>query len=51
MNNGARHRNLAACVFAGLSLVSSPALAGPAEEIHAFEDCRYDAMIGGDANA
>ena len=51
MNNGAWHRNFAACVFAGLSLVSSPALAGPVEEIHAVEDRRYDAMIRGDADA
>ena len=51
MNNATWHRNFAAGVFAGLSLVSLLALAGPVEEIHEVEDRRYDAMIRGDADA
>ncbi len=51
MNIATWNRNFAACVFAGLSLVSLPALAGPVEDIHEVEDRRYDAMIRGDGDA
>ena len=45
MNIATWSRNLAAWIFAGLSLVSLPALAGPVEDIHAVEELRYKAMI------
>jgi ketosteroid isomerase-like protein len=51
MNVATWNRNFAAWIFAGLSLASLPAFAGPVEEIHEVEDRRYDAMMRMDADA
>jgi ketosteroid isomerase-like protein len=51
MNIATWNRNFAAWIFAGLSLVSLPAFAGPVEDIHEVEERRYDAMMRMDADA
>lgn len=45
------NRNFAAWIFAGVSLLSLPAFAGPVEDIHEVEERRYKAMIDLDADA
>ena len=45
------NRNFAAWLFAGFSLVSLPAFAGPVEDIHEVEERRYKAMIDMNADA
>jgi ketosteroid isomerase-like protein len=51
MNIATWNRNFVAWIFAGLSLVSLPAFAGPVEDIHEVEERRYDAMMRMDADA
>ena len=45
------HRNFAAWIFAGMSVISLPAFAGPIEDVHEAEERRYKAMIDMNADA